>query len=641
MARILDSPRQAPRWLRLAGASLIMVLTFAVYFPALTGGFIFDDNLLLTDNALIKAHDGLHRIWLTTEPYEYYPISYSSLWIEWRLWDRNPTGYHIASAVLHIASALLIWSVLQRLAIPGAFLAALLFVVHPVNVESVAWIAQRRNNLAIVFALLSILWYLRDEEGRGKTREAERRRGGEEETRGLTGFGFWYWLSLLAFVLAMLSKGSVAMLPVVLLFIIWWQQSRWTAQSIARTVPFFLIAAVLTCINVWFQTHGADVVIREAGFGQRLAGAGAVVWFYLSKAFVPIDLVLVYPQWRISTGNLLWWLPLLAAVAVTFQLWRKRSSPQANWGPALWFAWGFFCVALTPVLGFADVGFMEYTLVADHYQQIALIGVVALVAAGWSAWNARGPRAIRWAAVVFATAVVGLLSLLTWRQNWLYTDSVLLYEATLKQNPDSWLAHNLLGNELLATGRLPESIEHFQRSLRLQPNSAVAHNDLGVGLFHAGRIPEAIDQYREALNLKPDYAEACNNLGFALITTGRLPEAIEQYEQAVRIKPDFAEAYNGLGTAARMQDRPQEAIEYYGQALRIEPDYARAYANLSLAYAQLHQTTEAVGAAQKALELARAQGKWDLAQQVEGWLESYRGAASNLPQGSVEKPSQP
>ncbi len=275
-----------------------------------------DDDLLLTNNPIVKAPDGLARFWFSTEPAEYYPISNSTLWLEWRLWGLHPTGYHITNLVLHVAAALLLWAILMQLSIPGAFLAALLFAVHPVNVESVAWIVQRRNVLAMLFFLLSIYTYLK----------AEHRAN------------LWYWLCLVLFVLAMLSKGSVAILPVVLLGLTWWQRGRISAGEWARLAPFFVLAAALTALNVWFQTHGSGEAIRAATFPQRLAGAGAVVWFYLSKALLPLDLSFLYPDWPIETGRLLWWLPLAAALVVTVALWTRRGT---LWGKALFAAGAF------------------------------------------------------------------------------------------------------------------------------------------------------------------------------------------------------------------------------------------------------------------------------------------------------------
>jgi tetratricopeptide (TPR) repeat protein len=581
----------APRLRVVAGIALIAVTAFLVYFPALDGGFIWDDNeIYITKNQIIKASDGLYRFWCTSESVEYYPVTNTTFWTEWRLWGMNPTGYHVTNLILHIVESLLIWIILRKLSIPGAFLAALIFAVHPVNVESVAWIAERKDMMAMLFFLLSILCYLKTEIPSSDLQNALNRIA--SSLSPLPSFLPWYWLSLMAFVLAMLSKGSVTILPVVLLGIVWWLRplTRW---DFVQTAPFLAVAVVLTPINVWFQTHLTGGTIRNANFVERLLDAGGVVWFYLYKALLPINLAFVYPQWSIQAGNLLWWLPFLAALIVTAVLWRYRE----GWGRPMFFAWGFFCVALVPVMGFADTYFMKYSLVADHYQHIALIGVISLATAVWSVWHQRAQSALHWAATVAVVVAVGALSFLTWRQSGLYHDEIRLYQSTLEINPGCWMAHNNLGAALVQTGRLKEAIEHYEQSLHFMPDYPDAHFNLGIMLLRTGRPQEAIGHYEQALHFMPDYPEAHNNLAVALLRTGRPKEAIEHYEQALRLSPGSFEVYN----------------------------------NLALTYARMHRSSDAINIAQKAMELARSQGQMELAKRIEKWLNSYRAGLSDLP----------
>ena len=376
-----------------AGAALIALMAAVAYFPSIDGGFIWDDHDLLTESPLVRASDGLYRLWCTSEPEDYWPVTYTTFWIEWRLWGLHSTGYHVTNLILHVAEALLVWMILRKLRIPGAFLAALLFTVHPVNVESVAWISQRKNLMAMLFFLLSIRFYLQaetatqraDKTGTGTSQErfrSVRAKACSEPVPFLS--ARWYWLSLAAFLLAMLSKGSVAILPVVLLMIIWWLRPV-VKGDLVRLAPFFVMAVALAAVNVWFQRHGTELVIRDASLGERLLGAGGVVWFYLDKAILPLNLAFIYPQWHIDAGNPLWWLPLAAVVVVTAVLWWYRDGWSRPW---LW-AWAPFCVALLPVMGLTDVYFMKYSLVADHYQHIAIIAVLGLAAAGWSVWHQR------------------------------------------------------------------------------------------------------------------------------------------------------------------------------------------------------------------------------------------------------------
>ncbi len=403
-----------PQLSTLQKSLLIAGLTFLAYWPCLSGDFIIDDGMYLTNSRFIESPTGVLCFWFTNRPADYYPVSNTSLWIEWRLWGMDPTGYHVTNLLLHIASALLIWAILPQLRIPGAFLAAFLFAVHPVNVEAVAWISQRKDLLALFFFLLSIFWYLKADELFPHDGESLSAQPQTPDSRSAA--EKWYRLSLLAFVLAMLSKGSPAMLPVILLGMVWWRHGKIARSDLSRSVPFFVVAVALVLMSIWMQSRVLEKS-AHTGFAERLAGAGTAIWFYLSKALLPINLVFVYPKWTVQIGDILWWLPVVAAAWVTaILLWRFRG-PRESWGRSLLFAWGNFCVALVPVLGFADVGYKLYSLVADHYQHIAIISVVAVVAATWSVWSKAAPAAIRPVATTVAMAAILMLALLTWQQS--------------------------------------------------------------------------------------------------------------------------------------------------------------------------------------------------------------------------------
>ncbi len=666
----------------LAGAMAIATLAVLAYLPCLRGGFIWDDELLLTNNDLIRGTNGLARIWFSTEPVDYWPLTSTSFWIEWRLWGMNSAGYHVTNLLLHIASALLFWAVLRKLAIPGAFLAAVLFTMHPVNVESVAWIAQRKNMLAIFFFLLSILWYLKS---------------ALLDTRPRLSRDGWYWLSLGAFLLAMLSKGSVAVLPAILLLILWWRRGiNW--RDALRIAPLFTLAVILTSVNIWFQTHGSQEVIREASFVERLLGAGAIIWFYLLKALLPLDLAFIYPPWSVRAGNPLWWFPLIAALCVTGILWWQRKSTV---GSALFLAWSCFCVALLPVMGFADVGFMKYSLVADHYEHIALLSVIALLAAGFSIWQARVSTVARISSWGVASVVIAILCLLTSQQAQLYGNPNSLYMATLEKNPDCWVIHNLLGREfhqsgdvgravdeyrravelrpdlvearsnlgsgLLGMGHLSAAVEQFTAALKLAPNRpdihtnlatallamgdktaakehystalqqmpnfALAHAGLGHLLFLEKQYASAIEQFQQAVQLRPDYADAHLNLGLAFEQSGNLPAAIEQFQQVLQLKPDYAEAQNAWGSALFNGGRPEDAITHFEQAIQLAPDYFTAYSNLASCYRRMNQPEQALSVAENALHRAQVVGNSEWVAQIQSWLTQQRSASAK------EKPS--
>jgi tetratricopeptide (TPR) repeat protein len=620
-------------WGVVLGGLLLAGLVCLAYWPAVHGDFLLDDDLLLTDNPLVKAHDGLYRMF-TPEPVDYWPLTNSSFWVEWRLWGMNPTGYHVTNLLLHIAAALLVWRLLERLSIPGAFLAALLFALHPVNVESVAWIAQRKNTLSLCFFLGSLWAYVR---------------AGGAVNR-------WYALSLLAFILAMLSKGSVAVLPLVLLFLAGWQRGRVTRRDGWQTVPFFAVAIALTWVNLWFQARNAGGIIRDVTWLERLLGAGGVIWFYLYKALLPIHLAFVYPQWNIQPSHLGWWLPLLATAAVTGLLaCACRSSRQRNWArPVLW-AWGLYIVALLPVLGFVDVGFMKHSLVADHYQYIALIPLAALLGAGWSLWQRQVLKIGHWAALAAAIILVGAFTVLTFRQCRYYDNAMALYQFTVDRNPDSWLGQNNLGLELAKLGRSSDAVQRYQEALRLNPQNAESYNGLGLEAFKqqqlsqaiayfqksleiksefpqahynlasalrdSGQPDEAIKEYQAAVRLQPDYLEALNNLGNVLNRAGRFSEAIIYYHRAIHLNPDDAATHYNLGNALENSHRPAEAVEQYRVSLKLDPKDANAVANLASAYADLGRSAEAIQTAKKALEMAQAQGFTELAGQIEAWLK--------------------
>jgi tetratricopeptide (TPR) repeat protein len=539
-------------------------------------------------------------------------VTNSVFWIEWRLFGMDPTGYHVVNLSLHIAAAFLIWAVLNKLSIPGGFFAALLFAIHPVNVESVAWISQHKNTLAMLFFLISIWCYLKGE---------EHRLAPDVEVAGL-GFNRWHWLSLLGFVAAMLSKGSVAMLPGILLVIVWWMHRKITAGDLIRTTPFFAATIVLTCANVWFQSHGEHIIQRNASWLERTAGAGGVGWFYLTKALVPIRLCFSYPQWEIDMSDFRWWLPLVATLTVTAVLaWQCKSRV----GRPLFAAWLYFCLALVPVMGFVDISFMRYSLVSNHYEHLAIIGVIVLATV--SAYGLRERlrnQAQRRILNVSGIAVASVFFLLTINQSQLYSGPIELYQSTLQINPDSIIAHNNLAIALAKAGRFDEALPHIGKVAGMRPESAEARNNVGMILAEAGRLQDALVQFEQSVELNPDYADAHANLGGALLQFGRLEEAIQHYQRAIAIRPELAVAHNNLAIALGKTGRQREAIEHYRRALELRPNYLEASVNLAAAYAQANQPVEAANTAEQALKLARSSGRADLAQHLQAWLSIHR-----------------
>lgn len=613
------STQTAFSWQNLLGVGLIVLLACMVYLAALHGGFVLDDELL-TQNKLIKSSDGMHRLWFTTEPTDYWPVTSTSFWLEWRLWGDKPTGYHVANLALHIIDSLLLWLLLRRLAIPGAFLAAMIFTVHPVNVESVAWIAQRKNLLALLFLLLATLSYL----------ASEKCRQSKESGASSPSEWPWYLLSLMLFILGMLSKGSAVVLPPLLLLIIWWQR-RITIEDFARMAPFFIVAVRLTLLNIWFQTHGSDAIVRNVTAIDRLLGAAAVVWFYLSKAILPVNLSFVYPQWDIEAANPLWWLPLIGVLAITaLLLWQRRT----RFGRALLFAWLFFCISLTPVMGFTDVGYMQYSLVADHYQHIALIAIVALIGAGFSVWRSAASEALPWAPDLIAAAYVACLLLLAMQQSAEYSNPITLYETTLQKNPACWLAHNNLGNFASDAGRKQEAIEHYTASLQLKPDQPQVLSNLGAAQVEIGQTTQGFDSFREALKYDPRFADAEYNWGVALRKMRQLPEAIEHLQRAVDLQHDNAQHYNNLGQVLLETGNFEAAIKNLELARQLDPDDINACTALAIAYQHAGRLGDALQTALQGEELATSQHQTALAVQIQDWIDKHLSNQSKPPTGN-------
>jgi Flp pilus assembly protein TadD len=391
------------------------------------------------------------------------------------------------------------------------------------------------------------------------------------------------------------------MLPLVLLGLAWWRRGRIEHRDVGRSIPFFAIAGLLGLITIWFQYHrniGPEVV-RSEGFGPRLAGAGWVVWFYLYKAVWPLNLMFVYPRWQIDGANVLSYAPLLLLAAVFGVGWYCRRQG----GRALLFGLGYFVVMLAPVLGFLDIYFMRFSLVADHWQYFSLIGVIALAAAsGARACGLPGKGKALLAPGLCATLLLGL-GWLTWRQSTGYTDSETLWRVTLSRNPKAFMVHNNLGLALLQEGHMDEAVAHFQKALALQPGFTDAHNNLGLALLQRGQVDEAIDHFQKALAIHPENAPAHYNLGNALLRQGQLDPAAAQFQKAIKFDPAYAEAHNNLGNVRLQEGKVDEAILHFQKALELQPDYGEAHNNLAIALLREGQVDQAVARFRTALRV--------------------------------------
>jgi hypothetical protein len=515
-----------------AGIALLLVLAISAYVPALRGDFIWDDVQYVKENPLLKDADGLRRIW--AEPrasLQYYPLVFTSFWVEQRFWGLNPLGYHLVNVLLHTLGAGLLWLTLARLGVPGAWLAAALFVLHPVHVESVAWITERKNTLSLPFFLASLAAYLRF-----SLRDGFARQGRSDPQDGRPAAS-WYLLSLLCFVLALLSRTTTAVLPVVALILLWWKKGRLGARDLVPLLPFFALGAGFGLLTAWLEMRhvGAVGADWEASPVERVLLAGRIVVFYLTKLLWPADLSFVYPRWQIDARA--WWQYLFpgAVAAGVLALWRARGGiGRGHLAAAL-----VFLCCLAPVLGFLKVYPMRFSYVADHFQYFASIGPLAWVAALLARYSsgalgggrlrtfAQGPGGalVRRAG---AAALLALLWALTWHQSRSYRDPETLWRTTIRRNPSAWLAHANLADILLGRGNAQEALEFTARAVSLKPGDAGVQVMHGKALYLAGRPAEAVRHLREALRLQPLHERArfwlvlaTQGLGGARPTPGR------------------------------------------------------------------------------------------------------------------------
>jgi tetratricopeptide (TPR) repeat protein len=600
------------------GACAIVVLTLLAYYPALDGGFIWDDHSHVENNPVLFGPGGLKRIWFSLEAPQYYPLVFTSFRLERALWGVKPVGYHCVNLLLHAANALLVWQLLRRLKVPGAWLAAALFALHPVNVESVAWITERKNTLSMLFYLLSLLWFVRSDETPDRGQELDVRdprpvsptarrqspvanhQPPDSQPSTLNLQRRWYGLSLLAFLLALLSKTAVAPLGLVLLGLAWWRRGLIGRRDLFRSAPFFALALLLIPITILAEHHAGSEIVRADSFCARLAGAGWAFWFYLYKVIWPLNLMFVYPRWQIDPANPLSYVPGLLVVGTFLLCWRFRR----DWGKGWLAGLGYFGVMLLPVLGLVNIYFMRYSLVSDHWQYLAIIGPLALAAAGISRALERFQQTVRWIKPVACGSLLLALGVLTFRQSFAYKDDETLWRDTLAKNPAGWIAHNNLGVLLVAKGQTVEAIRQYQEAIRLKPDYADAQINLGVALSTKGQNDEALHQFQEAVRLSPDYASAHYNLGIALDEKGQIDEAISQYQEAIRLDPEHVLAHNNLGIAFGRKDQIDEAASQFQEAVRLSPDYAKAHYNFGMALGRKGQFDEAIRQFQEALRLA-------------------------------------
>ncbi len=529
-------------------ALLLVLGTIFVYRPAFEAGFIWDDDDHLTENQAVVAPDGLRQIWSSVAVSRYYPLTLTSFWAQQKLWGLTPAPYHVVTVAIHALNAALLFLILRRLEVAGAWVAAALWAVHPVNVESVAWITELKNTQSLFFFLLAIRCWLRQEQR----------------------------LSFLAGTAALLSKPSTVVLPAVLLLMVWWQHGRWRARDFLRVTPVAVLAAGMSLLAIVEQRgHVARTGAAEwtLTLAQRVVLAGEAVWFYAARLFWPVPTMFVYPRWDLDADRWQAWVLPAALVAGGICLWRWRRNAWAR--PAV-FGAGYFAIGLLPVLGFFDVYYFRYSYVADHFQYLASIGFLTLIVAG-IARLLRHPAA----RAVVAGLMLVVLGFMSWQRAGLFHNEEQLWRDTLDKNPAAWIAHNNLGLILVDQGRVEEAVTHYRTALGLRPHSAETHLNLASALEKLERRAEAEPHYREAIRLQPSDAVSHYNLARLLADQGRPDEALAHYRQAIEHQPDDAPAHFNLANLLAEQGATAQAVPHFESALRIDPGHAKAHTNLA------------------------------------------------------------
>ena len=595
----------------MAGAVLIFILTLSAYSFSVSGKPLWDDDAHLTSPALQSLH-GLSRIWFEVgATQQYYPILHSAFWIEHHLWGDAVWGYHLANILFHGLSACLVVLIMRRLGLAGSWMAGLIFALHPVCVESVAWISEQKNTLSAVFFLASGLTYLRFDEARRKSD---------------------YMLAFSFFVLALLSKSVTATLPASLLVVLWWQRGRlnWK-RDIAPLLPWLGLGVSSGLFTAWVERTyvGARGSEYSLTFIERSLLAGRVVWFYASKLVWPSNLMFNYPRWTIDA--FVWWqyLPLAGLLALTtifLLLARRRRGPLA--------ALLFFVGTLFPVLGFLNVFPFIYSYVADHFQYLAMLGVIVPAASALvrgTKWLGRKAKPLEIAACGLPLLLLGSLA---WEQTAMYADAETLWQSTVSKNSRSWMAYNNFAKLKLDQRSIDDALLYSKVAVMLKPDSAATNNNLGQALHASLRLDEAIESFRKASAIRPDVSSFHGDLANALEEAGRLKEAIPEYELALAINPADIRLSNNL--AWTLATSPDPALRDGPRAVKLAERAVNLAAGndvamteittltLSTAYAEVGRFDEAVETAEKARMLALNLQHTQEANWIAGLLEIYR-----------------
>lgn len=553
-----------------------------VYFPAIRGGFVWDDDIYLTHHPPITDPLGLLKIWFDpASSISPYPMVFTTYWIEYRLWGFAPEGYHLVNLALHAMNAFLVSLILRRLGFPSARLAAIIFAVHPMSVESVAWITERKDVLSGLFHLLAIHFWLRHIEASGKKT---------------------YALAFASFVFAMLSKTVTCTFPVIAVLLTIWKSPSISSTQLRilaiKTTPMFAIALVLGLATIWWEKF--NLVGTEQftfSFSQRLLMAGRAPWFYLGKLGWPWPLSLIYQEWPLNTASVAEWgfcfLTLTGLLSIVLFGWRRRS-PLA-------LATGYFIITLTPALGFLDYSSMVYGYAYNHFQYLAGIGIMAVMAALLQNASMRLPFAqIRLIACIFLLLSLGLASR---HHSAHFTSNETLFRANIAVNPRSWVGWYNVGVELDGQNKPESALTHYNEGLKINPDHIDGICNRANALMALGRLDEARAELNRALELEPDGFAIHLTLGLLAMQEQNLDESIERFTRTTELRPKNGKGHYNLGLALMRKEKTDEALVAFERAAEIEPNNPLALNGLGIALVQVGRRAEGIPYLQRAAAL--------------------------------------
>jgi tetratricopeptide (TPR) repeat protein len=547
-------------------ALALVAAIWVTYQPVWYAGFIWDDDRHITSPEL-RSLRGLGHIWLTLgATQQYYPLVHSVFWFEHRLWGNRPLPYHLVNVFLYSISTLLLFKILRQLEVPGAWFATAIFALHPVQVETVAWVTELKNVLSGLFYFGAALAYL----------EFDRTRARKP-----------YDLAFVLFILGLISKSVIASLPAALLLVFWWKRGTLSwKKDVEPLISFFIVGIFGGLFTAYVEKHfiGAEGAAYNYTFIERGLIAGHALWFYLAKLAWPADLLFIYPRWVISPA-IAWQYLFPAAVvvlaAVLIGLSRRWRGPLAGFL--------FFAGTLFPAIGFFNVYPFRYSFVADHFQYLASLGAIVPCAAGLTLLAERllpGKQGLRAGLGVALLAVLGTLS---WQRAWVYRDLVTLWQNTIAGNPDCFLAHNNLGADDVMRGKFDDALVQFQEAIRIDPSVAEVHNNIGLVYYRRQEFVESLDPFREALKLEPENAVMHYNLANSLFQLGQVTDAIAEYKEALVRRPGNISVTFNLAQAYLQIGQYDLALADFQYVVRLAPNYPEAQDKLARAEAAVAQ----------------------------------------------------